>query len=338
MKTISELLKIIKSLDTIDFGKFDQLVNKHVFDLTGVLQNANYQTDSLINLVQSSASKIHHEANSLEHVVNEYRDLLLKEIQQQEQDYYKKSEDIYRDFVYDTPDYIMQRSKNSLSFQHEEINELFDSRLSVYNRWEFPGMELRPAFGNKTEIIKGCDPLYLVDVDPELFREVKHKWTESYQRRLRYYTVSDSSTQPLDQFPNNQYGLILAVDYFNFKTLEVIQRYLRDGFNKLRPGGTFMFTYNNCDQVYGAKNVENKFCCYTPGSQIVKIAEDIGYKVQFSYENDLENVSWLEIQKPGELTTLRGGQTLGEIKYFAPKPELSDKERYERNLQRKANM
>ena len=38
--------------------------------------------------------------------------------------------------------------------------------------------------------------------------------------------------------------------------------------------------------------------------------EESSFPINF---DEFEKISWLEIQKPGELTTLKGGQTLGEI-------------------------
>jgi hypothetical protein len=45
---------------------------------------------------------------------------------------------------------------------------------------------------------------------------------------------------------------------------------------------------------------------------IVEYVENIGYEVNHRHRGQ-GNVSWLEIQKPGEITSLRGGQTLAKI-------------------------
>jgi SAM-dependent methyltransferase len=112
--------------------------------------------------------------------------------------------------------------------------------------------------------------------------------------------------------PENQFGFVLSVDYLDYKPLNIINRYLVDIFRRLRPGGTFMFTYNNCNQVYGARNVENNFKCYTPGTEVINLAQQAGYKVSKHFD-EFEHISWLELTKPGDLASLRGGQTLGEI-------------------------
>ncbi len=173
-------------------------------------------------------------------------------------------------------------------------------------------MEIRPAHGEISQHLVACDPLYLVDTDPELFKHVKKMWNPEYQRRLRYYTVSESDRRIFHQLPQFQFGLIVAVDFFNFRPLDLIERYLLEIYQLLRPGGMVIFTYNNCDYPIGVDNFENSYYCYTPGRHVKAMAEKIGFRVAASF--DLENnVSWLELQKQGTKSSLRGGQTLGRI-------------------------
>ena len=73
-----------------------------------------------------------------------------------------------------------------------------------------------------------------------------------------------------------------------------------------------MFTYNNCNLPYAVRNVENNWASYVPKTKLLSIIKQTGFEVIESFDA-YENVSWLEIKKPGTLTSLRGGQTLGEI-------------------------
>jgi hypothetical protein len=57
---------------------------------------------------------------------------------------------------------------------------------------------------------------------------------------------------------------------------------------------------------------ERRYACYTPGSLIKELATNIGYVQMFSWDND-GPTTWLELKKPGTLTSLRGGQTLAKI-------------------------
>ena len=53
------------------------------------------------------------------------------------------------------------------------------------------------------------------------------------------------------------------------------------------------------------------------GTHLKKHCESIGFKIISEYNGEKEAdwcASWLELQRPGELTSLRGGQNLAEIK------------------------
>jgi SAM-dependent methyltransferase len=112
--------------------------------------------------------------------------------------------------------------------------------------------------------------------------------------------------------PQNQFGLIFAYNYFNYRPIEVIRRYFKEIFLLLRPGGTLLMTYNNCDRAQGVGLVEHSFMCYTPLSHLCRSAEDIGFEFTFNH-NGQGDLSWAEFHKPGDITSLRGGQTLAKI-------------------------
>ena len=71
-------------------------------------------------------------------------------------------------------------------------------------------------------------------------------------------------------------------------------------------------TFNDCDRAHCVALTERNYCCYTPGKRVKAIAKRIGYKQQFTW-NDTQNLTWLELRKPGELESLKGGQTLAKI-------------------------
>jgi predicted methyltransferase len=157
------------------------------------------------------------------------------------------------------------------------------------------------------------DPLYVVDQHQDLLKPAVEKWTSDYQRRLRQYVINDYTCQrPLQELPDNQFGLIFAYNFLNYKPIEVIERYLQDFFAKLRPGGVAMFTFNNCDLPQGMGLAEKHFMCYTPGRRVQQIADKIGFENVYDQRGP-NNISWFEIKKPGEIYSLRGGQTLAKI-------------------------
>jgi SAM-dependent methyltransferase len=186
-------------------------------------------------------------------------------------------------------------------------------RLKNLTDWRWPGMIIGPGTETFIEDLVPLDPLYVVDQHQDLMAPAVQKFTVEYQRRLRQYVVNDHVPQPiLNDLPNGQFGLIFAYNYFNYRPMEVIGRYLQEIAAKLRPGGTFIMTYNNCDRAHGIGLSERSWMCYTPKRLIVAAAESHGLELANGYDAP-GDVSWLEFARPGELETLRGGQSLAKI-------------------------
>jgi len=312
---LSDLVKIRRHLQTVFPSEYEQSLNQSLVSLVGGLHDEGPAANKTITEIKTAQEKINDQFSYIRFAINDYKEYIENCISNIEQEYFDCSEEIYKSSLHDDTDYILNRRKQSKSFANQENFELFTSRIGMYNSWKYPAIEIRPAFGEITDFIKGCDPLYLLDTNEDLFSEVKKNWSGVYQKRLRYYSFDETEENSLRELPNNQFGLILSVDYFNFKPMSVIEKFLNEFYVKLRPGGIVVFTYNNCDLPYAVRNVENKFCCYTPGRLVKPMAEKIGYKILKSFDQ-LDNISWLELCKPGEISTIRGGQTLGEICSF----------------------
>jgi hypothetical protein len=109
-------------------------------------------------------------------------------------------------------------------------------------------------------------------------------------------------------------GICLVWNFFNYKPIEVIEIYLKELYTKLKPGGTLAMTFNNCDRFEGTELFERHYMSYTPGREVIKRAESIGYIVTYNFRTDSSN-TWLELQKPGKLTSIRGGQSLAKVLY-----------------------
>jgi len=211
--------------------------------------------------------------------LDQLRQRLLDEVTNQEPEYFRES---LRLFNHDMP--------------HE-------TNLYILNR--------RLAIDDESNIL--LRRLYLVDHHEELFEPSVANFTPEYQRRLRQYVVSDRNHEAyFTKLPQGQFGLIFAYNFFNFKPIEIIRQYITELFGLMRPGGTLIMTYNNCDRAQGVGLVERGFMCYTPKKLIVAHAESVGFECDFEHDG-AGDVSWLEFRKPGEITSLRGGQTLAKI-------------------------
>ena len=192
------------------------------------------------------------------------------------------------------------------------VQQMISNRIKSYVDWKYPGLIIRPGLETFISDLVALDPLYLVDYSKELLQPACNNFPEEYQRRLRLYEQDPCSTNVLSTLPDNQFGMCLAFNFFEFTPLEVVEQYLKSIFNKLRPGGVLTMTFNDCDRAHCVALVEKHFCFYTPGRRVKAFAKSIGYRQVFSW-TDTGNLTWLELRKPGELESIRGGQTLAKI-------------------------
>jgi hypothetical protein len=193
-----------------------------------------------------------------------------------------------------------------------DVQQMISNRIKSYADWKYPGLIIRPGVETFISDLVALDPLYIVDHSKELLQPALSIFPEEYQRRLRIYEQDPRSSTVLTTLPDNQFGLCLAFNFFEFAPLEVLEQYLKSIFNKLRPGGVLAMTFNDCDRAHCVALVEKNFCFYTPGKRVTAIAKSIGYRQMFSW-TDTANLTWLELRKPGELESIRGGQTLAKI-------------------------
>jgi hypothetical protein len=144
-------------------------------------------------------------------------------------------------------------------------------------------------------------------------RPAESRIPDQYQRRLRTYTVTESAQDPmLNQLPSGQFAFCLIYNFFDFKPLEIVNAYLSELFQKLKPGGTIALTINDCDRTGAVKLAESGFKCYTPKQTIVEHCQNLGFELMLSFHIDAA-CTWLEFKRPGELASLRGGQALAQI-------------------------
>jgi hypothetical protein len=237
-------------------------------------------------------------------------------IESAEVDWFKQSFEFYKKTLANKdaqrPETV-QALRNQPVRLDKETEVLLRARLVRYSNWRYPGMIIHPMHETFIQDLVSNDPLYLVDESHLLLEPVISQYTELYQRRLRIYTIDESTDHSiLASLPDQQFGICFAYNYFNFRPIEIVTQYLKEIYQKLAPGGTLIMTFNNCDRVAGLKLVEQNYSCYTPGRLISHWAEDIGYDTIFQCDIDAA-ATWIELQRPGELTSVRGGQALAKI-------------------------
>jgi hypothetical protein len=203
---------------------------------------------------------------------------------------------------------------NQKSLASEDFIKAINDRTLSYTDWQYPAAVLRPAHIPFINTMVANDPLYLIDEHPDLLTPTVQQFNTQYQNRLRTYVINEVPKRPiLDKLPSKQFVFFLAFNYFNYRPFEVIKQYLEEIFQLLRPGGVVGMTFNDCDRYFAVGLVENHSACYTPGHILLNMAKNIGYKCIFRL--DEEDNTWIELQKPGGLASIKGGQTLAKITY-----------------------
>ena len=306
---LSELVDYLYLLNQEDIDPDYDLAMRKFRAMSHVIANHAVQFHAVSSDFTAAVDQLQQAFGQVDHVVASLKDQIFNMIQQMETEQFKKNETWYLE---EAPtmsnDHILNHNRLRID---DDGNILLRARLKSYTDWRIPGMIIRPAQESFIEDLVPMDPLYLVDHNLELLQPAISAFTPEYQRRLRPYAVNDYQDEnPLWQLPDNQFGLVFVWNYFQFKPLSVVHRYLTDIYKKLRPGGICIFTYNECDREYGVQSAEQNFMCYTPGRLIRKHAEFLGFEITTNHHGP---VTWLEIKRPGKIESIRGGQSLAKI-------------------------
>jgi len=307
---LSELVGYLNLLESNELAPDYHAAVKKFHEISHVVTNHAVQIDNFAidfeNKIQTILNNFLDAQQTLEDLKNRVR----QQISTMESAQYQASQRLYEEeMCYETTEYILNRR---LSIDPDS-RLLLTGRLLQYTDWRLPGLIIRPGRETFIEDLVPLDPLYLVDSDQELLDPALQAFTPEYQRRLRPYVINDyEHTDPLWQLPTNQYGLIFAYNYFNYKPMKVVRQYLDSMFARLRPGGIAIFTFNDCDWAHGVALAERSFMCYTPGREIQTYCNQIGFEI-LSVNRGQGDIAWMELRRPGEIESIRGGQSLAKI-------------------------
>ena len=316
---LSELVAYRNHLSGFDVDNIQYTARHKLEEIVYNVQNSVIQPRAFTQTLQEDQTRVitafDHFSSTLVELISELDSM----IETAEKTQYAESTRLYNEEVarYGRLDEPTNKKVNQQILDRRmpmtaDVQQMISNRIKSYVDWKYPGLIIRPGVETFISDLVALDPLYLVDYSTELLQPALSTFPEEYQRRLRVYEQNPCSSNVLDALPDNQFGMCLAFNFFEFTPLEVVEQYLRNIFNKLRPGGILAMTFNDCDRAHCVALVEKNFCFYTPGNRVKAIAKSIGYRQMFSW-TDMGNLTWLELRKPGELESIRGGQTLAKI-------------------------
>jgi hypothetical protein len=307
---LSEIVAYLNLLDSLDVAAECNNATAKLANITYTVNEHSEIYTSLADNIAKSFNELQHNIGKFSASVEQLREELRQEIQNKDAEYLELSNKIWQGGMrYDSIELILNRRMRI----DAEDDDMLRSHLRNLTDWRFPGMIIRPGLETFIEDMVPLDPLYIIDHDLDLIEPSVSKFTPEYQRRLRKYTINDRQPgEILNLLPNNQFGVIFAYHFFNHKPLELICRYLTEFYKKLRPGGGAILTYNNCDLAHGVIRAEHAWMLYTPRRLVLDHVRGLGFELILAYDGT-GDVSWLELRKPGDLASLRGGQTLAKI-------------------------
>ena len=307
---LSDLINYQMELDAVSAVSVRQQADIDLEKITYLVAHQSIQLAEHAKTLQSKRQEIQQTFNAFETNLNELKSELKQLIETTEKPWFAESYRLYeQEMIHETTEYILNRRPEITA----ETEQFYRTRIVRYNSWQHPAMIIRPGREIYINELLASDPLYLVDESHDLLQSAMSQFNEHYQQRLRPYTINErNSDKILEKLPDGQFGLVFAYNFFNFRPFEIIRKYLTEIYEKLRPGGALVMTFNDCDRAKGVMLVEQHFCCYTPGYLVRELAQSLGYRVTFSW-TDQGPSTWLELQKPGNFVSLRGGQALAKI-------------------------
>jgi len=307
---LSDLINYQMELNAMSAVPIKRYSDIDLEKITCLVEQESIQIADHAKTLQQKRHDIQHTFDTFEHSLDTLKSELKQLIEHTEKPWFAESYRLYeQEMIYETTEYILNRRPEITA----ETEQFYRTRIVRYSSWQHPAMIIRPGQETYINELVASDPLYLVDESHDLLVPAMSQFNEQYQQRLRPYTINErNSDQILIKLPNDQFGLIFAYNFFNFRPFEIIRKYLAEIYQKLRPGGVLIMTFNDCDRAKGVMLVEQHFCCYTPGYLLRELAQSLGYEMAFSW-TDQGPSTWLELRKPGQKISLRGGQALAKI-------------------------
>lgn len=229
------------------------------------------------------------------------------------------------------------------TFVTPEINHIVKSSILKYVDWHYPVLQFGCRFNNLLprkpkesykslgqrlndpdlfmefeDSMTGGEPFYVCDFNQESMNRCIEKFNPVFQSKICDYVIEDADFSNL---PQGQFGLIFSWNLFNYATPDILTKYLEQLVKLLRPGGTLIFNYNNCDLPASMMMSEVQRESYMPKRHLIDLVTKFNLELINSYditnEADLiypySKISWVEIKKPGILKTCKAHSSLGKI-------------------------
>ena len=312
---LSNLVRLKNSLQSINPGLVRQqaeMLDGQLSQLFGINMHLSYKDQ-----IETKIKDCDLIEQTLVNIENKIQELLVQidhEITDITKEYLARGYMVNGFYGSNYTDVTTERTARLLPINDETRSEVI-VRLRSYTDWHYPVLEIGPGDGVWTEHLVAGDPLYLLDRHQEFLDATLNKFNGVYRNRIRPYLTGlhgRRHEEDMSMLPENQFGFIFSWNVFNYMPLKETVDMLQGSMRCLRPGGVMMFSYNNCDVAQCAEYVEQGFRSWMPSKLLEQTCSDLGFEI-IANRSVEETVHWIEIRKPGALTTTKHHQVLGKI-------------------------
>jgi hypothetical protein len=307
---LSDLVSYLNQLDQHDIDRSRQVLGDHVDPMIHLVENQETRFPNIELDLARHRQRMHDAIQDLADTRMALRKEIMASIESIEVKYLADSYELYsQGMCHDSDQHILDRR----FFISPDTQAYLRARLLLHSDWHYPGMILRPGLETWIQDLVALDPMYVVDTSVALLEPCRRSFTNEYQNRMRSVVITESDQNiMLQQLPQQQLGFVLAYNFFHYKPLEIVRSYLAGIYDCMRPGGTLIFTFNDCDHHGAVEMAERHYMCYTPGRLVLGAATLLGFDISHVYTIDAAT-TWVEAVKPGKLSSIRGGQALARI-------------------------
>jgi hypothetical protein len=305
MPTFSELVKFRNDLAaSIEHLQLDSAVNEKIAELTKVKKlNPNIDCNNQIDSYVQEFTELINVNNQIVNKVKGTITAVTLDVDQSAKSLFDTDDQRDR-FTLDKVIQILELDKKQTDY--------IITRIGSYCDWLYPSLIAYPREKKWVQsTIVASDPLYLVQHSSIELSILIEDFSEVYKNRLRCY-------DNLSTLPQQQFKFVLLWDFLNYVSVDQFDYYLKEMFNLIRPGGSCMVSYNNCDLEGSAKLAELNAFSYANARIIKNLAENIGFEI-IKFEDLatgdalITHISWVELRKPGTLSTVKANQALAKI-------------------------
>ena len=307
---LTNLVKTKNLIDNVDHSKFESAYNNYVIEILKILNQCSAESSETIQKLQNTLNILFNETENIKTTLSDFKNKINNDLSERTKDWVQEG------YVAENGNtmhsiLVPELEKNNRSFfpsdqtKQKVLAVIYKKTNPVY-----ACLEIGPGDSIWTQFLVAGDPLYIVDVHQEFIDSTRSVFPAPFQKRMRSYLLDFPNRYSLEKLPQGQIGFIFSWNVFDYFPKYETKLYLESCFKVLRPGGSMLFSYNNCNTEHGASLASIAAKSWMTEETMVSICQDIGYDIEI---NENGNDSWLVITKPGELKTVKTHQALGEI-------------------------